>query len=155
MPQKAITNKQEAKKRRPRNPYYATHFVYPVLRFAGAFGGGSGGALLRHRSSHAGCRPIARQPVDDARAGQRRVRQYVHRRMCTEGLASGQLTKTDCSVNWKDSDGRVYCFSSEESKAAFLKDTSGNLQKAREFFAAKQASAGKATKEFTEDDVNK
>jgi hypothetical protein len=74
---------------------------------------------------------------------------------CTEGLASGQLSKTDCSVNWKDSDGRVYCFSSEDSKAGFLKDPSGNLQKAREFFAAKQASAGKATKEFTEDDVNK
>src|SRR5215475_3963634 len=74
---------------------------------------------------------------------------------CTEGLASGQLAKTDCSVNWKDSDGHVYCFSSEDSKAAFLKDPSGNLQKAREFFASKQASAGKATKELTEDDVNK
>src|SRR5262245_51500559 len=75
--------------------------------------------------------------------------------MCTEGLASGQLAKTDCSVNWKDSDGRIYCFSSEESKAAFLKDPSGNLQKAREFFAAKQASPAKGSKEFTEDDVNK
>jgi len=74
---------------------------------------------------------------------------------CTEGLASGQLAKTDCSVNWTDSDGRIYCFSSEDSKAAFLKDPAGNLQKAREFFASKQASAGKATKEFTEDDVNK
>jgi hypothetical protein len=58
-------------------------------------------------------------------------------------------------VNWTDSDGRIYCFSSEDSKAAFLKDPAGNLQKAREFFASKQASAGKATKEFTEDDVNK
>src|SRR5512140_1881409 len=48
--------------------YYARH-AYPVLRFASAFGGGSGGALVRHRSSGAGCRPIARQPVDDARAG--------------------------------------------------------------------------------------
>jgi len=74
---------------------------------------------------------------------------------CTEGLASGQLAKTDCSVNWTDSDGRIYCFSSEDSKAAFLKDPAGNLQKAREFLASKQASAGKATKEFTEDDVNK
>ena len=58
-------------------------------------------------------------------------------------------------MNWTDSDGRIYCFSSEDSKAAFLKDPAGNLQKAREFFASKQASAGKATKEFTEDDVNK
>ena len=75
--------------------------------------------------------------------------------MCTEGLASGQLAKTDCSVNWKDSDGRIYCFSSEVSKAAFLKDPSGNLQKAHDFFAAKQASPAKGSKEFTEDDVNK
>ena len=74
---------------------------------------------------------------------------------CTEGLASGQLAKTDCSVNWTNSDSRMYCFSSEDSKAAFLKDPAGNLQQAREFFASKQASAGKATKEFTEDDVNK
>jgi hypothetical protein len=75
--------------------------------------------------------------------------------MCTEGLASGQLAKTDCSVNWKDSDGRIYCFSSEDSKAAFLKDPSGNLQKAREFFATKQAATTKGSKEFGEDDVNR
>ena len=65
----------------------------------------------------------------------------------TEGLASGQLAKTDCSVNWTNSDSRMYCLSSEDSKAAFLKDPAGNLQKAREFFASKQASAGKRVQE--------
>ena len=32
---------------------------------------------------------------------------------CTMGLSEGQTAKTDCSVNWIDSDGKVYCFSSE------------------------------------------
>src|SRR5581483_9140639 len=77
---------------------------------------------------------------------------------CAMGLAEGQTAKTDCSVNWIDSDGRVYCFSSEASKAAFLKDPAGNLQKAREFFATKQAAASSPTsgpaKTFTETDVN-
>src|SRR6266508_3075603 len=74
---------------------------------------------------------------------------------CTMGLASGQTVKTDCSVNWTDADGHIYCFSSEDSKAAFLKDPAGNLQKAREFLATKQASTSKGAKEFTEEDVNK
>jgi YHS domain-containing protein len=74
---------------------------------------------------------------------------------CAMGLASGQTVKTDCSVNWTDADGHIYCFSSEDSKAAFLKDPAGNLQKAREFLSTKQASAAKGTKEFTEEDVNK
>ena len=46
---------------------------------------------------------------------------------CAMGLASGQNVKTDCSVNWTDADGHVYCFSSESSKEAFLKDPAGNL----------------------------
>jgi YHS domain-containing protein len=87
---------------------------------------------------------------------------------CAMGLASGQLVKTDCSVNWAAPDGKVYCFSTEGSKQAFLKDPGENIQKAREFFLAKDQSA-QATpsasetaapaakgpaKEFTEDDVN-
>ena len=28
----------------------------------------------------------------------------------TEGLASGQLAKIDCSVNWTNSDSGMYCF---------------------------------------------
>src|SRR5690348_7130050 len=35
-------------------------------------------------------------------------------------LASGQLVKTDCSVNWTAPDGKIYCFSTEGSKQAFL-----------------------------------
>ena len=87
---------------------------------------------------------------------------------CTIGLASGQLVKTDCSVNWTAPDGKVYCFSTEGSKQAFLKNPDENIQKAREFFLAKDQSAQAAppasetaapaargpSKEFTEDDVN-
>jgi len=74
---------------------------------------------------------------------------------CTMGLASGQTVKTDCEVNWTGEDGKIYCFSSEDSKTAFLKDPAGNIQKAREFLASKQAAAAKGAKEFTEEDVNK
>jgi YHS domain-containing protein len=91
---------------------------------------------------------------------------------CAMGLASGQVVKTDCSVNWTAPDGKVYCFSREASKEAFLKNPSENIQKAKEFFLAKDlaednaaaaapaaaapaaaASTGPA-KDFTEDDVN-
>ena len=50
-----------------------------------------------------------------------------------EGLASGQLVKTDCSVNWTAPDGKIYCFALETSKEAFLKNPDENIQKAREF----------------------
>jgi YHS domain-containing protein len=83
-------------------------------------------------------------------------------------LASGQTVKTDCSVNWTAEDGKVYCFSTEASKEAFLKNPTENVQKAREFYIAKDlakdnsvqrtpaaasASSG-PTKDFTEDDVD-
>jgi YHS domain-containing protein len=73
---------------------------------------------------------------------------------CTMGLASGQTVKTDCSVNWTDEDGHVYCFSSETSKAAFLKDPAANLKKARDFLASKQAAKAAGAKDFGEEDVN-
>ncbi len=47
---------------------------------------------------------------------------------CAMGLASGQMAKTDCSVNWTDTDGKVYCFSAEASKEAFLKNPEENLE---------------------------
>ena len=91
---------------------------------------------------------------------------------CAMGLASGQVVKTDCSINWTAPDGKIYCFSREASKEAFLKNPSENIQKAKEFFLAKdlakdhaaaaapaatapaaEATAGPA-KDFTEDDVN-
>ena len=74
---------------------------------------------------------------------------------CAMGLASGQTVKTDCSVNWTDEEGKVYCFSSEDSKAAFLKDPKTNLQKARDFVASKQEAAASGAKSFGEEDVNK
>jgi hypothetical protein len=74
---------------------------------------------------------------------------------CTMGLASGQIVKTDCSVNWADEDGHIYCFSSDASKQAFLKDPAGNIKKAKEFLASKQTAKAAGAKEFTEDDVNK
>ena len=94
------------------------------------------------------------------------------------GLASGQVVKTDCSVNWTAPDGKVYCFSTEGSKTAFLKNADENIQKAKEFFLAKDLAqdnpnaptasgesaapavaaptggAAKMSKAFTEDDVN-
>ncbi len=70
------------------------------------------------------------------------------------GLAEGQSVKTDCSVNWTDKDGKVYCFSSEASKDAFLKNPTENIQKAREFVMSKAQARAAGAKEFTEDDVN-
>src|SRR5215471_9361255 len=74
---------------------------------------------------------------------------------CAMGLSEGQSVKTDCSVNWTDKDGHIYCFSSDASKEAFLKDPEGNLKKAKEFLASKQTAPTAGAKEFTEDDVNK
>ena len=89
---------------------------------------------------------------------------------CAMGLAEGQTVKTDCSVNWTADDGKVYCFSTEASKEAFLKNPAENIQKAKEFFLAKDLTKDNAapaapargtiaastgpTKDFTEDDVN-
>jgi len=92
-------------------------------------------------------------------------------------LASGQVVTTDCSVNWTATDGKVYCFSAPEAKDAFLKNPQENIQKAKEFFLAKDLAKDNAapatpaggtaaapaaavhaatgpTKDFTEDDVN-
>lgn len=55
---------------------------------------------------------------------------------CTEGLAQGRHVVTDCSVTWTDQDGKVYCFSSESAKKAFLENRGENLHKARDFIAA-------------------
>jgi len=74
---------------------------------------------------------------------------------CAMGLASGQSIKTDCSVNWTDEDGHIYCFSTESSKEAFLKDPAGNIKKAQEFMASKQAAKAAGAKDFGEEDVNK
>ena len=55
---------------------------------------------------------------------------------CAEGLATGRHVMTDCSVTWKDSDGKLYCFKNEAAKTEFLKDPQANLERARTFIAA-------------------
>ena len=55
---------------------------------------------------------------------------------CPQGLAEGRHVMTDCSVTWKDPEGGLYCFKSAETRAVFLKDSTGNLARAREFVAA-------------------
>jgi YHS domain-containing protein len=55
---------------------------------------------------------------------------------CAEGLASGRHVMTNCAVTWTDKDGKVYCFSSDGARKAFLENPSANLQKARDFIAA-------------------
>ena len=74
---------------------------------------------------------------------------------CTMGLADGQIVTTDCSVHWTDpDDGKVYCFSSENSKASFLKDPKGNIAKAKKFLKEQQAAVASGAKVFGEKDVN-
>jgi YHS domain-containing protein len=55
---------------------------------------------------------------------------------CAEGLATGRHVMTNCSVNWTDKDGKVYCFANAAAKDEFLKDPAGNLERARSFIAA-------------------
>ncbi|MEG6508514.1 hypothetical protein V6C03_05980 [Methyloligella sp. 2.7D] len=102
--------------------------------------------------------------------------------LCAMGLATGQVVETDCSINWTNPAGKTYCFGSEGSKTAFLENPDENLEKAKEFFIAKDLAANGAeegaavgmgehdamghqaspmsakpqtlSKEFTEEDVN-
>lgn len=54
---------------------------------------------------------------------------------CAMGLALGKEMKTDCKITWTDeASKKVYCFSSEEMKSDFAKDTKGNLEKAEAEF---------------------
>jgi YHS domain-containing protein len=71
-----------------------------------------------------------------------------------EALAQGRHVVTDCSVTWTDKDGKVYCFSSEGSKKAFLGNPTQNLQKARDFIAASSVeSTEKAMQDFDSGDA--
>ncbi|MFZ0009637.1 MAG: hypothetical protein WAK94_15495 [Steroidobacteraceae bacterium] len=73
---------------------------------------------------------------------------------CTEGLAQGRHVVTDCSVTWTDKDGKVYCFSSQGAKKAFLENPGQNLQKARDFIAASSVeSTEKAMQYFDSSDA--
>ena len=56
--------------------------------------------------------------------------------MCTESLALGKDTPTDCSVN-ATIKGKTYCFGNKEAKATFMKDPEGNLAKAQAYYQSK------------------
>ncbi len=71
---------------------------------------------------------------------------------CAMGLARHEQIDTDCSINWRSDDGKTYCFGSEDSRAAFLKDPEGNLRKAAEFYAEFKR-ATRTDKDFKEKDV--
>lgn len=50
---------------------------------------------------------------------------------CAYGLTRGKVVDTDCKINWQDTaTKKTYCFSSEEMKKEFAKDTAGNIKKA-------------------------
>ncbi len=63
---------------------------------------------------------------------------------CVMSLAEGHPVITDCTVNWTDSDGKVYCFSTQASRTVFLANPAETLQKAREFELAKDVAATEA-----------
>jgi YHS domain-containing protein len=73
---------------------------------------------------------------------------------CTEGLAEGRHIMTNCTLNWTDKDGKVYCFSNESAKKSFLQNPTQNLQKARDFIAASSVdSTEKAMQYFDSGDA--
>lgn len=60
------------------------------------------------------------------------------------GLVAGQLIKADCSLNWRDQDGKLYCFSTGTSLVYFERWPQTYIRKARknyrELTAAKPGS---------------
>lgn len=57
------------------------------------------------------------------------------------GLAAGTHIRTDCSMNWVDDDGKVYCFATGTSLLAFEESPQAYLRAAREFFNIKHSQA--------------
>jgi hypothetical protein len=55
---------------------------------------------------------------------------------CPEALSEGRHLMTDCMVTWTDKDGKLYCFSTEAAKTAFLQNPVEKLARARELMAA-------------------
>ncbi len=54
--------------------------------------------------------------------------------MCAMGMSVGQPVETDCSITWKDENGKTYCFSNKDSKVQFLENPEFNLVKANDYF---------------------
>jgi hypothetical protein len=51
---------------------------------------------------------------------------------CAMSVAHGNSLPTDCSVVWiSPKSGRLYCFSSEDAKLAFVSNASGNEDRAQ------------------------
>jgi hypothetical protein len=50
------------------------------------------------------------------------------------GLAAGKHIKTDCSMNWVDEDGKLYCFTTGTSLVFFQEAPHIYLRAARKFF---------------------
>jgi hypothetical protein len=50
------------------------------------------------------------------------------------GLAAGKHIKTDCSMNWLDEDGKLYCFTTGTSLVFFEESPHAYLKAARRFF---------------------
>ena len=54
---------------------------------------------------------------------------------CAMSAAMGAKLPTSCSVVWiSPQTGKLYCFSSEGAKTAFIKDPAGNEQRAQAFW---------------------
>jgi|1048.fasta_scaffold116542_2 hypothetical protein len=50
---------------------------------------------------------------------------------CALGMTMGKMVPTDCSINWVDSStSKKYCFSTEQAKSNWAKDTKSNIEKA-------------------------
>ena len=65
---------------------------------------------------------------------------------CAMGLTMGKEVKTDCKINWQDTaTHKTYCFSSEEMKADWAKDTKANIAKADEAFKHTMAKGAATT----------
>lgn len=60
---------------------------------------------------------------------------------CAYGLTKGMKVATDCSINWKNTDGTTYCFSSVEHKNDWAKDTAANIALADAGYAKLNADA--------------
>lgn len=60
---------------------------------------------------------------------------------CAYGLTKGMKVATDCSINWKGTDGSTYCFSTEANKGEWAKDTTTNMAKADAGYAQLTANA--------------
>ena len=53
---------------------------------------------------------------------------------CAWGLANGKHVQTNCSINMTGSNGKTYCFSSDQAMTSFMKDPSRNMSKSKETF---------------------